>query len=464
MSDRVVIVGGGITGLSTAYRLLADAQPSAAPDVTVLESDDHVGGKLRSVEVGGLQLEAGPDSLLARKPWGVELCSELGLGGELVPPSTGATHIWTDAGLVRFPSGPFGISTHPTELWRWPGMSRRRKLRALGDLWRRPRTDEADESLGSLLRRRVGDEACDRLVAPLLGGLFAGDVDLLSVKATFPELAAWERSSGGLIRGARAASRASGGKAPPPVFLRLKGGFGRLTEELIAAIGSGRIHPQTTVTSVRREAGAFVVQTREGEIPADSIVLASPASVTADLLDGLTPDVATSLRRILYLSTAVVLLVYQDGTGEPLPDSSGFVAPRGTAAMTAATLVSRKWPDQAFGDRAVVRCFVGGAGTEGLLDRSDDDIVKSVCRQLATVLPLPPYAEASRVVRWSLAMPQYEVGHLDRVGEIERSLPPGIFVAGQAYRGTGIPDCVRAGTEVAERVTSYLSDLPSALR
>jgi protoporphyrinogen/coproporphyrinogen III oxidase len=456
MNGRVVIVGGGIAGLSTAYRLLGGAQPSSAPEVTVLESDGELGGKLRSVEVGGLQLEAGPDSLLARKPWGVDLCRELGLGEELVPPATGNTHIWTDVGLLRFPSGPFGISTDPNELWHWPGMSRRGKLRAIGDLWRRARRDETDESLGSLLRRRVGDEACDRLVAPLLGGLFAGDIDLLSVKATFPELAAWERSNGSLIRGARAAAKAAEGKTPPPMFLRLKGGFRRLTEELIRAVGSGRIRSETVVTSIRREGEAYVVRAGKEEFAADSVVLASPSFVTADLLEELVPEVATSLRRIPYLSTAVVLLVYPAGTGDALPDSSGFVVPRGKAAMTAATLVSRKWPDEAFGDRAVVRCFVGGAGAEDLLEEDDADIVEGVCRQLAAVLPLPPRAEASRVVRWPRAMPQYEVGHLDGVGEIERSLPPGVFVVGQAYRGAGIPDCVRAGGEVAERVRSHL--------
>jgi oxygen-dependent protoporphyrinogen oxidase len=462
MSARVSIIGGGIAGLATAYRLVAGEQgEQQVPDVTVLESDGSAGGKMRSVEVGGLSLEAGPDSLLARKPWGVELCRELGLEGELVAPATGSTHIWSDAGLLPFPSGPFGISTDPNELWHWPGMTRRGKLRAIGDVWRRARKGTGDESLGSLIRRRVGDEACDRLVAPLLGGLFAGDVDRLSVQATFPELAAWERSHGSLIRGARAAAKASEessqGKKLPPMFLRLRGGFQRLTDALVGSIGPEHLRCGKSVESIRREGGGYLVRAGETEIAADCVVLASPAFVTADLLEDLAPGAASELRRIPYLSTAVVLLVYAEGTGPSLPDSSGFVVPRGKAAMTAATLVSRKWPDEAFGERAVVRCFVGGAGAEDLLEESDEDIVEGVCRQLAGVLPLPARPEAARVVRWPSAMPQYEVGHLDRVTEIERALPPGVFVVGQAYRGAGIPDCVRAAGEVAVRVRSHLA-------
>jgi oxygen-dependent protoporphyrinogen oxidase len=149
----------------------------------------------------------------------------------------------------------------------------------------------------------------------------------------------------------------------------------------------------------------------------------------------------------------VVLLVYPEGTGSALPRSSGFVAPRGALAITAATFVSRKWPEEAFGDRAVVRCFVGASGTEDLVDQPDEDIVEGVGRQLAAIVGLPERPEAARVIRWPRAMPQYEVGHLDRVAEIERGLPPGLFVVGQAYRGAGIPDCVRQANELAARIT-----------
>lgn len=459
MSRRVVVVGAGVSGLATAYRLLA---ADDALEVLVLEAEDEPGGKVRSALVGGLELEAGPDSLLGRKPWAVELCRELGLGEDLVAPASVPTHIYTDRGLLRFPTGPFGISTDPVELLRWPGMSYAGKVRAGADLVRPRRRDETDESLGSLLRRRIGDEATEKLVAPLLGGLFAGDVDRLSVLATFPELAAWEREHGSLVVGARMQMRAAAasrpaGSGPPPMFLRLRGGLRRLTTALAEALGAERVRIRTRVEALSREDDRYVVRTEGEEVRADAVVLACPAFVAADLLDGLaSPEVVELLAGIPYVSTAVVLMVYPEGTADALPDSSGFVAPRGALAVSAATLVSRKWPDPAFGDRAVVRCFVGAVGTEDLVEQPDEDIVQGVGRQLAAILPLPERPEAAAVVRWPRAMPQYEVGHLERVARIEEHLPPGAFVVGQGYRGAGIPDCVRQAGEVAGRVLAHL--------
>jgi oxygen-dependent protoporphyrinogen oxidase len=454
VTPRVVVVGAGIAGLATAHRLLRAPQ---APEVLVLEAGDRVGGKIRSATVDGLDLEAGPDSLLARKPWAVELIRELGLGEDLVAPTAAQAQVYGRAGLVPFPSGPYGISTDLLELLRWPGMSYAGKVRAGLDLVRPGRRDEGDESLGSLLRRRIGAEATGALVAPLLGGLFAGDVDRLSVRATFPELAVWEREHGSLIRAARAASAAAkatrpAGSPPPPMFLRLRGGLRRLTDALAATVGSERLSLGRSVISVRREGEGFVVVAAGREFAADAVVLATPAFVTADVLGAVAPGVVPALRAIPHVSTAVVLLVYADGTGAALPDSSGFVAPLGALAVTAATLVSRKWPDPAFGGRAVVRAFVGALGTEASVEADDDELVERVARQLAELYPLPARPSSAQVVRWPRAMPQYEVGHLERVRAIEDGLPEGVFVVGQAYRGTGIPDCVLQADAVAERV------------
>jgi oxygen-dependent protoporphyrinogen oxidase len=453
VSRRVVVVGGGVAGLTTAYRLL---QADGEIDVTVLEADEHPGGKVRSVTVGGLDLEAGPDSLLARKPAAVELAKELGMGGDLVPAATGKTFIWSGGRLLRFPTGPFGISTDAAEMLRWPGMSYAGKVRAGADLVLPARKEGGDESLGALLRRRLGDEATEKLVAPLLGGLFAGDIDRLSVQATFPELATWEREHGGLIRGARAASKArsTGGK-PAPMFIRLKGGLRRLTGAMADALGP-RVRCGVAVHEVRREGEGYVLGAGDATLEADAVVFASPAFATADLVEAMAPDAARLLRQIPYVSTAVVLMVYAEGTGPGLPDSSGFVVPRGRLPMTACTLLSRKWPDESFGDRAVVRCFVGAAGEQGALDMSSEELVDAVSRSLPPLLPLPAEPEAAEVVRWPKAMPQYEVDHLDHVAAIERSLPPGAFLVGQAYRGAGIPDCVRAGGETAARARGAL--------
>jgi oxygen-dependent protoporphyrinogen oxidase len=396
--------------------------------------------------------------VIARKPWAIQLARDLGLGRELVAPSTGITFVWTDHGLRRFPGGPFGIPIDLRELWGWDGMSRRGRIDAVRDLVRKPRREEGDEPLGALLRRRIGDEATDTLVAPLLGGLFAGDVDRLSALATFPELVEWERRHGSLIRGARAAARAATGDgAPPPMFLRPRGGLRRLTDALAAFLGD-RMRCDMTVEAVGREGPGYLVRAGETEYVADSVVFAAPAFATADLLEDLAPEAARALRSVPHVSTGVVHLVYPEGTGDRLPESSGFVVPKGKLAMTACTLVSRKWPDRVFGDRAVIRCFVGGSGAEDILDQPDDAIAEGVARQLAAILPLPAEPAASRLVRWPRSMPQYEVGHLDRVAVIERTLPPGTFLVGPAYRGPGIADCVRGGNEAAEAVRAHLAD------
>ena len=456
MSGRVVVVGGALAGLATAYRLVSGSKDG---DVVLLEASPEPGGKVRSVRVGDLELEGGPDSVIARKPWAVQLARDLGLGRELVAPATGVTFVWTDDGLRRFPSGPFGIPIDVRELWGWDGMSRRGRIDALGDLVRKRRTEEGDEPLGALLRRRIGDEATDSLVAPLLGGLFAGDVDRLSALATFPELVEWERRQGSLIRGARAAARAAiGDAAPPPMFLRPRGGMRRLTDTLAATLGD-RVRCGMRVDAVGCEGPGYVVHAGETEFTADSVVFATPAFTSADLLEDLAPEAAGGLRSIPHVSTGVVHLVYREGTGDRLPDSSGFVVPNGKLAMTACTLVSRKWPDRVFGDRAVIRCFVGGSGAEDILDQPDEAIAEGVTRQLAAILPLPAEPAAWRLVRWPRSMPQYEVGHLDRVAAIERALPPGTFLVGAAYRGPGIADCVRGGNEAAEAVRSHLAGL-----
>jgi protoporphyrinogen/coproporphyrinogen III oxidase len=454
VSGRVVVVGGGVSGLATAYRLVSGSKDV---DVVVLEAGPEPGGKVHSVRVGDLELDAGPDSLIARKPWAVQLARDLGLARELVAPSTGVTFVWTDGGLRRFPGGPFGIPIDARELWGWDGMSRRGRIDALSDLVRKPRREEGDEPLGALLRRRIGDEATDTLVAPLLGGLFAGDVDRLSALATFPELVEWERRQGSLIRGARAAARAATGDgAPPPMFLRPRGGMPRLTDALTAFLGD-RVRCDMTVDAVERAGAGYAIHGDKTEFVADSVVLAAPAFATADLLEDLAPEAARALRSIPHVSTGVVHLIYPEGTGDRLPESSGFVVPQGKLAMTACTLVSRKWPDRAFGDRAVVRCFVGGSGAEDILDQPDDAIAEGVARQLSAILPLPTEPAAWRLIRWPRSMPQYEVGHLDRVAAIERALPTGAFLVGPAYRGPGIADCVRGGNEAAEAVRSHLA-------
>ena len=450
MTDRVAVVGGGVAGLATAYRLVR-ARPDL--DLTVLESAPAPGGRLTSVPVGDLELDAGPDAFVARKPWAVDLCRELGLA--LVEPATSGAYVWTDRGLASMPPIALGVPAEVGELVRWRGLSRLGRARALADLIRKPRPREHDEALGALLRRRLGGEATELLVAPLLAGLYAGDVDRLGVRSTFPELAGWERDFGGLIRGAKAALRSA--KGAGPIFLRPSDGVPSLPKALVDAIGPGRVRARSEVTAVAAEGTGYVVRAGELEVSANAVVLATPAFIASGLLSEVASAASGRLAEIPYVSTGVVHLVYAEGTADALPQATGFVVPRGKAPMTAATFLSRKWPEPSFGTRAVVRCFVGAAGFEDVLDAPDADIVDAVCRHLAAALPLPAHPVASAVVRWRRSMPQYEVGHLERVAAIEASLPPGIFVAGNAYHGAGVADTVRGPNDVAERVLAHLA-------
>jgi oxygen-dependent protoporphyrinogen oxidase len=448
---RVAIVGAGISGLTVAHRL-AERDPSC--DVVVLEADAVTGGKLRNVDVGGMSLPAGADSILARKPWAVELCRELGIGSELVEPRAAGAYLWTERGLVAYPSGTaFGIPGDLGDVFRWPGVSRAGRRRALTDLVKRKRHADGDESLGSLLRRRLGDEATDRAIAPLLAGLYAGDVDELSVQATFPELQRWERTQGSLLRGAQAAVRRSASADAGPMFLKPRAGVQRLSDELARRLGD-RVHTRARVVGLDEAGGSWRVHTDTDALDVDAVVCTGNATTIAGLLPA--GAAAATLADVRFVSTGAVLLIYPRGTGPRLPEGSGFVVPRGAAPMTACTWLSSKWPDPAYGDRAVLRCFVGAAGEEDLLDAPDEELIDACSRHLAALLPLPAHPEHAAVVRWPAAMPQYAVGHLERAKRVRDRLPAGIFVTGQSLDGVGIADCVRAAGEAADAVTRSL--------
>jgi oxygen-dependent protoporphyrinogen oxidase len=250
------------------------------------------------------------------------------------------------------------------------------------------------------------------------------------------------------------------------MFLKLKDGTASLTDRLAERLGPTVLRTGTRATAIEQTAGGgFEVPTADGErLPADAVIVATPAWAAADLLEGIAQPAAADLLDIPYASTAVVLLVYPEGTQPSLPAGTGFVVPRGRAPMTACTWLSSKWPREDYGTRAVVRCYVGSAGDDDVVDAPDEDLVAACERHLAALLPLPEHAAHTGVVRWHRSMPQYEVGHLERVARIRSGLPAGIVVTGSAYDGVGIPDCVRAAGEAAERVAEHLAGTKETVR
>jgi oxygen-dependent protoporphyrinogen oxidase len=466
------VVGGGIAGLTVAYRLVKSSN-GLPIDVTLFEASDALGGKVRTTEVDGLPVEAGADSFVVRKPWAVDLCKELGLGAQLVIPGATGAYVWARGRLVPFPErSAFGVPSSAGDLLRWPGLTPRARLRAALDLVRPAGRGENDESLGSLVTRRMGRPALEALVAPLLAGLHAGDPDHLSVEATFPELRRWERDHGSLIRGARAAlkggARASertaesvrraAAAAGGPLFTTVWDGLTRLVGALAEAIGMGRIRLGDPVSRLRRTGERFAVETGGEEYGADAVVLTTPAFESSRLVRSVNELAARELEAIRYSSSAVVALVYPPGTAGRLPERTGFVVAGDFATINACTFVSRKWPDDRYGDRAVVRCFVGRAGREDALSSADEDLADAAAGDVERAAPIGSAPSAWKVVRWDQSMPQYEVGHVARVARIRDALSrtPGLFVTGSAFDGVGIADCIRQGSEAAGAARAHL--------
>ena len=464
---RVAVVGGGISGLATAHYLLNGDENGEGPplDVVVLEASGRAGGKVRTARLAGAPVEGGPDSFVVRKPWAVDLCDELGLTDQVVIPGATGASVLVEGRLVPLPPrSAFGIPSKLSDLLTWRGLSRWGAVRAAGDLLRPKSRDDGDEALGALLRRRLGDEAARVLVEPLLAGLHAGDPMRLGVLPTFPELRAWERGLGSLLRGSRAAVRAAEAPGPghKPLFATVWGGLSTVIDALGAKIGRDRVRLDAPVARLTREGPRFAVEAPGDALTVDAVVLATPAFESARLLGTVNAEAGAEIGGITYASTAVVLLAYPEGTADRLPDEgTGYVVPPDGNAVTACTWLSRKWPSAEFGTRAVIRCFVGRDGDERALVLGDHELVKAVRAEVEPVLGLESVVADSAVVRWPRSMPQYEVGHLDRLARIDSALTStrGAFVTGAAYGGVGLADCVRQAKETAGRVRTYLRTL-----
>ena len=452
----VAIVGGGIAGLSAAHevrRLRPDAH------VVVLEQSAQVGGKLRSSEVGGVLVDEGADSLLRRVPYALELAQQVGLGDELIAPSTGAASVWTRGALRPLPAGTLlGVPTDLSALARSGLLTGRGLNRVPLDLVLPGAPVEDDVAVGQLVARRLGREVVDRLVDPLLGGVYAGRADDLSLHATLPQLAGPAARFRSLLLAARAARPTS---SAGPVFAGLPGGLGRLPAA-VARASEAEVRLGTMVRGLSRTERGWRLVTgsaaEPGELLVDAVVLAVPAAPAARLLHDVAPHAAAEIGLTPYASVGIVTLVL-DG---PTPGSgSGYLVPAVEGRTTkAVTFTSRKWRHDA-GGPAVVRTSVGRAGDAATLQRDDDELVAVVLAEMSEAIgPLPPL-RAARVTRWGGGLPQYGVGHLDRVRSARGVLSalPGLAVAGAAYDGVGVPACVGSGRAAAR---TALAALPAA--
>ncbi|MCO5178175.1 MAG: protoporphyrinogen oxidase [Thermomicrobiales bacterium] len=457
----VGVIGAGIAGLSAAWTLR-----KRGIDVRVLEASDRLGGKIRTEHADGLLIDAGPDSFLSSKPPGLALVSDLGLTDQVIStlPDGGGTFILHNGKLEALPEGmTLLVPADPRAIMSTPLLSPIGKVRLLGDyVIPRSRNDE-DESVSSFMRRRVGREAFEHLAEPLLSGIFAGDADQLSILATYPRLRATEREHGGLIRGAMAMRKQMTGTAPTrpyTPFVSLQGGLGQIIDGLADAIGRERIAMQTPVCAIRTAHRGYVVTTDAGEEQFDALILAIPAPAAATLLAEIDPELSSLTGTIPYISSATISLAFNAAEVAGQQRGRGFVIPRREGrTLTAVTWTSNKFGGRVPEGQALLRGFVGRAGDEAPALLPDDELIPIIRRELADILGITASPTTVRIFRWPKAMPQYTVGHLDRLRSMEHRLAtlPGLRLAGAAYRGVGIPDCIADATAQATTIADWLA-------
>ena len=441
----VIVVGGGITGLVVAYGLAA-----TGVEVELLERDDRLGGKIRTERLAGTAIDVGADAFLGRQPEARQLVSRLGFTAALRAPLTGRVWLGVEGGPRRLPAGTvFGVPTDLVALARSNVLSPSGLWEAIREPFR-PRSGplSEDTSVAELVGERFGTEVVDRLVEPLLGGVYAGRADALSVRATIPPLAAVAEQPGSLLRGLREHRPAP---SDDPVFLTLDGGLEQLVDRLRE--GVPKVVSGVEVRSVVAARDGWSVVATDGAREADAVVLATPAWASASILEDISPTAARDLDHVRYASVAVISLAVPRAAMRRVPSGSGLLVPRSRGTLVkAVTWSSWKWPHVArAADPFLLRASIGRVGAPPP-QMSDEDLVGRVARELSQLVGVSGSPLAWRVTRWDDALPQYEVGHRARVGRIRAALrrdAPGVYVTGAAYDGVGIAHCVRQGQEVA---------------
>jgi oxygen-dependent protoporphyrinogen oxidase len=456
---RIAIVGGGISGLAAAFALEERRQAGDALDYTVYESGPRFGGVLATEQVDGCLVEAGPDSFLTEKPWAADLCRRLGIADQLIGSSDGdrKTYILVKGKLIPLPDGlMFMVPTRLAPSLLSPLFSSATKFRMVREWRMAPRQAENDESVAALVDRHYGAEMVDRLADPLLSGVYGGEASQLSVRAVLPRFVEMESKYGSLGRGMLAARKnLKSAPSRTPIFTSLKNGMQELSDALAARVSPQALRANTLVEAVQQQERGWVISAGYASDTFDAVIVATSAPAAGLLLDITCPNLASELKAIPYSSSMTVALGFGKDVRAALPPGFGFLVPRSEGKrMLAATFVHNKFPHRAPPDRALLRCFLGGSRDGQILQLPDDEILTIVREELGQILNLKAEPLFTRVYRWKKAMAQYTVGHLERLRRIEGLLKqaPGLALAGNAYRGIGVPDCVHSGEIAAQQV------------
>jgi protoporphyrinogen/coproporphyrinogen III oxidase len=459
---RVAIVGGGISGLAAAFALEERRRAGELVSYAIYEASPRFGGVLVTEQVDGYVVEAGPDSFLTEKSWTADLCRRLGLEDQLIGSNDSGrkTYILVDGKLTPMPDGlMFMVPTSLAPTLLSPLFSPSTKFRMVRE-WRfSKRQSNGDESVAALVERHYGAEMVDRVADPLLSGVYGGEASQLSVRAVLPRFAEMESKYGSLARGVLAARKkvTPSEFGTPPIFTSLKNGMQQLPDAIVAQLSADNLHPNSLVQAVQRQDKGWVVSAGYMSDRFDAVIVATPARAAAVLLEMSSADLAAELLTIPYSSSVTMVLAFDKDVRDALPPGFGFLVPRKEGKrVLAVTFLHNKFPYRAPEDRALLRCFLGGTRDEPVLQLSDEEISGIVREELRQILGVTAEPFLTRVYKWKSSMAQYNVGHLERIDRIEilRKQMPGLALAGNAYRGIGIPDCIHSGEEAAAEVVA----------
>ena len=450
MIRKVVIIGGGMAGLAAAYKL-----KNSAPefDITIVEASNQLGGKVSTERVDGFVIESGADCFLARKPRGIGLCEELGIADQLVgrDPDHAKTFVLRHGRLHPLPEGLSGmIPTNLDALTNSTLLSETAVSQIAAEPNLPPQPENGDESVASFVSRRLGQEAFDNLIEPLMGGIYAGQANQLSLAATFPQLRQLELKHGSLLKGLTNRAPAKTEAKYPP-FVSFPDGMQTLVDALVAQLDGVEILLNTAVTQIEKTVNGYRLMVNGkspiSDLQSQAIILTTPAFVNSQLLADLDSELSNTLGEIPYASSALVNFVF-DEAEVPELDGYGYVIPRvEKREALACTWTSRKWHNHAPDGKLLLRVYIGRYGQADVTKYDDARLISIAQNELKETLDINTEPEFHRIIRYPRAMPQYNMGHLDRIEDIEAQLAnhPGLFMAGAMFRGVGIPDCILSG-------------------
>ncbi|TFD99237.1 protoporphyrinogen oxidase [Jeotgalibacillus salarius] len=461
---KIVIVGGGITGLAAAFRAQEKINHEQLDaEITIVEANHRLGGKIQTVVQDGFVIERGPDSFLERKISMGRLIKDVGLEDKLVPNATGQAFILVNDKLHPMPGGAImGIPTQIKPFMVTDLISLTGKLRAAGDFVLPKSDHQRDQSLGTFFRRRLGNEVVENLIEPLLSGIYAGDIDQISLQSTFPQYGKLEQEHRSLIAGMKKTSPAANrkpGDKKKSMFLTLSTGLESLVDQLETMLGDCEIVKGTRVESIRRGERYRLSLNSGAVIEADSVIFTVPHFTAGSVFSE--TELLNEIEDIPATSVATVAMAFNKEEVEDILDGTGFVVSRNSDyTITACTWTHNKWPHTVPDGKVLLRCYVGRAGDETVVDLSDDQIERIVLDDLNKIIKVKSKPAFTIVTRWKKSMPQYTVGHRERMAnvraELEKSFP-GVYLAGASYDGIGLPDCIDQGEAAAYKALNFIT-------